>query len=145
VISRGTFECVREQNASASPFGATIVISIGFLVVLLCVLPLSVLNIEDNIWVQILCTFLFLLVLGVWCVDMVLIGPSVLHDSHLPLITKEQSGITGVILLNYAFVTTVPSWICEKEKHVSVHWSIWPGMGAPFIIIIIIFILFYCH
>lgn len=128
------FMCVEAQSENASPFGNEVAITLGFLIVLACVLPLSVLNIEDNIIVQIVCALLFIMVLGVWVVEMLLIGPTHRAPAELKPFTVHQSGIVGVVLLNFAFVTTVPSWICEKRKGVSVQYSLWPGIWASAVI-----------
>ena len=42
-------------NLDDSPFGDSYVISLGFLIVLAATVPLGYLNLDDNIWVQIIC------------------------------------------------------------------------------------------
>lgn len=39
--------------------------------------------------------------------------------------TGSQAGVLGIILFNFGFVTTVPSWINEKRPHVSTNRALW--------------------
>ena len=39
--------------------------------------------------------------------------------------TGSIAGVLGQILFNFGFVTTVPSWINEKEENVKVNRSLW--------------------
>jgi amino acid permease len=126
----GGFACVEKESRSASPFGDDIVISLGFLVVLVCVVPLSFWNIEDNIMVQIGAFFILIAIGCVWFVDMALIRSSGRSDGAMPFITRHQGGIVGVNMLNFAYVTTVPSWIAEKKREVGVHNILWSSLAA---------------
>ena len=128
---------------SNTPFGEVIIISIGFLIVLATAIPFGFLNLNDNIYVQagmndillisisrffVLCfsnpfcfnlrafaivAFVSMLgiVLCVWTVDCFFVG---LDFSRIPIITPHQGQLLGIIIFNFAFVTSVPSWVNEK-------------------------------
>lgn len=43
----------------------------------------------------------------------------------LPLFGDSMSQLAGVVLFNYAYIVTVPSWLNEKQNGVSVNSTIW--------------------
>jgi hypothetical protein len=43
----------------------------------------------------------------------------------LPLFGDSISQLAGVVLFNYAYIVTVPSWLNEKQNSVSVNSTIW--------------------
>lgn len=47
------------------------------------------------------------------------------ESSKVPLFGGNYSSLTGVVLFNYAFAITVPSWLNEKNNDVSVNKVIW--------------------
>ncbi len=40
---------------------------------------------------------------------------------NVPIIGNDISQLAGVVLFNFAFSVTVPAWLCEKKKEVSVN------------------------
>jgi len=38
---------------------------------------------------------------------------------------QQQAGVLGTIMFNFAYITTIPSWVNEKKPLVSVHLSLW--------------------
>lgn len=51
------------------------------------------------------------IVVGIWTVDCFLVG---LDLDRVQPISSNQSQLLGVIIFNFAFVTSVPSWVNEK-------------------------------
>ena len=43
----------------------------------------------------------------------------------IPLFGESYSQLAGVVLFNYAYIVTVPSWLIEKKNDVSVNTTIW--------------------
>ena len=43
-----------------------------------------------------------------WIATFVMTG---LHKDYVPLVSDNQSQVVGTVLFNYAFITTVPSWV----------------------------------
>jgi hypothetical protein len=108
-------------------FGDQIVISIGYMVTLCASIPLGILNMDDNIIFQIVGMIFTLLCVGVWAAQFIWLG------LNLELMPAFGAGATAstylsalpTILFNYGFVATIPSWLNEKKKEVSVTKSIW--------------------
>ncbi|CAE7307236.1 SPAC1F5.02, partial [Symbiodinium necroappetens] len=49
--------------------------------------------------------------------------------SPLPVATTAQSSLVGTVLFNFAFTSTLPSWVNEKKAEVSVGATFWTVMG----------------
>jgi len=112
---------------STSPFGNSFVLSIGYAVVLLLTVPLGYFNLDDNIIVQKGAIACLLLIFIEWFVNFFMVG---LEASRVPIIAANQSQVLGTIIFNYAFVITVPSWVNEKNKDVSIQKTIWTATGT---------------
>ncbi|KAI9333949.1 hypothetical protein DFJ73DRAFT_40842 [Zopfochytrium polystomum] len=109
--------CVSDHGTMISPFGSTYMLTTaGYLVVLSFVVPLCIFPLTEFVSVQI-----------------VLNG---LHPSFVPVVgsTSGYAGLIGVVMLNYAYVQAIPSWVNVKRPEVNVQWSIWTanliGLGT---------------
>eukprot|EP01012_Entosiphon_sulcatum_P058463 TRINITY_DN8252_c0_g1_i1.p1 TRINITY_DN8252_c0_g1~~TRINITY_DN8252_c0_g1_i1.p1 ORF type:complete len:489 (+),score=55.17 TRINITY_DN8252_c0_g1_i1:53-1519(+) len=128
------FECVgRDPNASIedSPFGDDMVISLGFLLVLVLCIPLGYWNIDDNIIVQISATTLLVgFIFTSWVVEFFqVISRDGYNPDNAPAVGSSAWQQIGPIVFNYAFVVTIPSWVNEKKEAVSVHRTL--GLAMP--------------
>ncbi len=54
-----------------------------------------------------------MLIFVTWIVIFYIIG---FDFSSVPLFSKECQEVVGVVMFNFAFVTTIPSWINIKVK-----------------------------
>jgi len=52
-----------------------------------------------------------MLVFVVWIILFCING---LNTSYVPMITSKYQEVVGVVMFNFAFVTTIPSWINIK-------------------------------
>jgi Transmembrane amino acid transporter protein len=119
-----SFICHEGHGTSDSPFGdSTYVVSIGFVVVLIMAVPLGYVNLDDNIIVQKIACLLFLVIMLEWIVWFLYRGP--LDFTNVPVVGDNLSTVLGTVIFNYAYVTTIPSWVNEKKPHVSVNKSMW--------------------
>lgn len=118
------WECVDVPQPSDSPFpdGHFYLFTVGFLIMMVIVIPMGLLNLDDNIIVQILADVFLVVVTGDFLVTFCLHG---LKPKTVPLIGKNQTMVLGQIMANYGFVTTIPSWCSEKKPEVNVNKSIW--------------------
>lgn len=117
---------VSSINLDDSPFGDAYVISIGFLIVLAATVPLGYLNLDDNIWVQIICCgLLVLFVFVAWFYEFFREG--IAWDT-LPALGQDAGAQVGNIFFNYAYVITIPSWINEKKDSVNASLAIWSSL-----------------
>jgi len=89
------------------------------------VIPMGSLNLDDNIFIQILADIFLVVVTADFLVTFIMHGLSL---PNVPMYNNEasyQAPVLGVIMANYAYVTTVPSWCSEKKRDVSVNKSLW--------------------
>ena len=121
------FECVGKTSDGSqdSPFGPdAYVLSIGYIVVLAIALPLGYWNLDDNIWVQNLAFVGLSFIVCEWCIQAIITGID-FHANNVPFVGSDQSSLYAVVLFNYAFVVTIPSWANEKKVGVNINKSVW--------------------
>ncbi|CAG8598790.1 5394_t:CDS:2, partial [Scutellospora calospora] len=120
--TRGFF-CVSEQSSIGSPFGSSfMLLTIGYFVTLVTVVPLGVMELADNIKVQVASFLMLIFILTTWMITFIIHG---LQSDRVPVIGRDQSQVVGTILYNYAFITTVPSWVNEMNPAVSIRKCVW--------------------
>jgi len=130
----GVWRCVGEEqlaaSTSSSPFGDDWVLSLGCLLVLLMTVPLGYYNIDDIVWVQMVaCLMLTCLIVPAWLREFGLLG---LHFERLPAVgsSANVAAMVGPTLFNYAYIITVPSWVNESKRSVSINKSMWWSLLA---------------
>nr|KAJ3423300.1 hypothetical protein HK105_006101 [Polyrhizophydium stewartii] len=109
--------CVTSSGTGNSPFGdSTMLFTLGFFVTMLLIIPLTNVDINDNVLLQ-LTMFLFTLIVQ---------GASDgFNASLLPAVGSDQSGVVGNVLFNFAMANEIPSWVNVTHPRVSIHKSIW--------------------
>ncbi|GBC08293.1 hypothetical protein RclHR1_00800020 [Rhizophagus clarus] len=117
------FLCVKDAIDGNSPFGSSYMLaSLGFVIALGFCAPLAFLDLVDNMIVQILSFGTLAFIVIVWIGTFIITG---LHKDYVPLIGSNQSQVVGTVLFNYAFVTTVPSWVNDLRPDVSIRKATW--------------------
>ena len=107
-----------------SAFGNDYVVSVGYGVVMAITIPLGLLNLDDNIWVQIGGFVLLSLTIAVWSVQFIFY--SGLSLARTPAFNVSGfAGALSTIAFNYGLILTIPSWLAEKGPAVRVNRSIW--------------------
>lgn len=95
-------------------------------------------NLDDNIWVQKLATLTLGLCVIVWTAQFIALP----FDSDLvPTATPAFGPLFSNVLVNYAYVMTVPSWVNEKVETVSVGRTLWSSSAAATLCYLILGIL----
>jgi len=128
--STDIFSCINTNHLDAgNAWGCHVVLTAGFLVTAAMAIPCGRWNLDDNMYIQVVC---FVLTIACWAIWMIagftaFDGP---ESAGIPAIntdpnTGSQAGVLGVILFNFGFVTAVPSWINEKRPHVSTNKALW--------------------
>jgi hypothetical protein len=103
--------CSSDVDA-ADPFGeGVIVLTLGLLVLAIACIPISFYNLDDNMIIQVGATFGMCVLLLIWIVYFCVQG---LQPTSLPTVGTDLSKILGIVVFNYAFVTSLPSWVNEK-------------------------------
>ena len=132
------FDCVcfaaNQCSRGDSPFQSDMVIGVGFLVVLALVVPLSFLNLENNIVVQVISVLAQVAIMVQWMVVFFAKGfpnssssPKEVHSSSVIVITSQGSMLSQVVL-NFAFAMTVPSWMAVRRTSSSVNTVVWSSI-----------------
>ncbi|KAF9943267.1 hypothetical protein BGZ67_003030 [Mortierella alpina] len=120
-----SFVCVSAQLHSASPFSGVMIMTAGVLLALVMILPLALLKLSENIWLQLASFILMIMIVIQWIVTFFMHG---LDTTLVPAVGSDIGQTFGTILFNYAFITTVPSWANAKQPSVSIHktvgWSV---------------------
>ncbi|CAJ1374332.1 unnamed protein product [Effrenium voratum] len=114
------------RTDSVTPFGDSYVLSSSMLAVALICAPFAVKNLDDNVILQYLAV-VGLAVMSVIWIALLLKEPAFPHP--LPVVTSSQSSLIGTVLFNFAFTSTLPSWVNEKKQDVSVGTTFWTTMG----------------
>ncbi|GJJ76521.1 hypothetical protein EMPS_08880 [Entomortierella parvispora] len=133
-----SFICVTEQLASASPFSGIMIMTAGVLLAFSMILPLGLLKLSENIWLQLASFVLILLIVLQWIVTFFIHG---LDTDLVPAVGSDISQTFGTILFNYAFITTVPSWANAKQPSVSIHKTVNWGVGITTVLYLLVAIL----
>nr|KAJ3418034.1 hypothetical protein HK105_000450 [Polyrhizophydium stewartii] len=105
-------------------------------IVLVLVIPLGLVNLDDNIGVQIGAFAISLLILLQWCTSAIANG---LQSSRMPLLRPlgwSYGQVVGTVMLNLAITTIVPSWINMKRKDVNAQHVVWSSLSFTTIVLV---------
>lgn len=97
-------------------------ISPGMVLTALVSLPMGYVNLDENIWFQVFSAVVLVLICVEWFGQF---GDYTFDVSRVRPFAPSQVTVFGVILFNFQFVTTIPSWLNEKKPGVGVNSSIW--------------------
>ena len=109
-------------------WGCHVVVTLGFVLTAAMAIPCGRWNLDDNMIIQ---QVAFVLTVGCWLTWLVASVYGIAnYDTALPAINTEpntgtMAGVLGTILFNFGFVTTVPSWVNEKEPGTRVNPVMW--------------------
>eukprot|EP00927_Polykrikos_kofoidii_P040490 TRINITY_DN34601_c0_g1_i1.p1 TRINITY_DN34601_c0_g1~~TRINITY_DN34601_c0_g1_i1.p1 ORF type:complete len:777 (+),score=136.41 TRINITY_DN34601_c0_g1_i1:86-2416(+) len=105
------------RTDSVTPFGDVFVLSGAMLTVAAVCAPFAMKNLDDNVDLQ------YAAVAGLGVMAVIWIGLLVeepAFPTQLPMATSSQGSLVGTVLFNFAFTSTLPSWVNEKRPDVSV-------------------------
>ena len=94
-----------------------ILLTAGYAITLMTFLPMAVMDLKENAFMQVL-GFIVLLVTSLGFV--VLFLSRGIEMSNISLWGTDWGSLFGVVLFNFALVIAVPAWLYEKEPHVNV-------------------------
>jgi hypothetical protein len=100
----------------------TLSISLGYLVITALLIPLGMIQLKGNIKVQALSILVVVFCLGgfVWH-----FSTRGLDYTAVPLFNDELQQVLGVFIFSLGFASLVPSWVNQKQSHVSPRVVIW--------------------
>ncbi|CAE7455558.1 unnamed protein product [Symbiodinium sp. CCMP2592] len=106
----------RASRSDITPFGAgKLLISAGMVTVAVLSIPLGYWNLEDNVRAQNAALLVILLSISLWVGIFCALG---LEEERVPTFGSSFHNMGGTVLFNFMFVSTLPSWVCEKKPHV---------------------------
>jgi hypothetical protein len=110
--------CVTQVQNTSSPFGDNLMFgSLGFLIVLSVILPLTNMDLNDNMLLQFLSLVYNSIYLLTLFGSVVAKPPSKLQS--LPAIGTDFSQVIGQVLFNFTLANTIPSWMNVKVFQLS--------------------------
>ena len=91
---------------------------------MIIIIPLGTGNIKDNMKIQLISFFITMLIFIEWIISSLIHG---LDTTSINTFGQTSSSYTGlpIILMNFAFVITVPSWINIKKNDVNIQRTVW--------------------
>eukprot|EP01060_Flectonema_neradi_P026535 TRINITY_DN3555_c0_g1_i1.p1 TRINITY_DN3555_c0_g1~~TRINITY_DN3555_c0_g1_i1.p1 ORF type:complete len:472 (+),score=70.18 TRINITY_DN3555_c0_g1_i1:339-1754(+) len=120
------------DTGDGNAWGCHCIISVGFIICILITIPIGRWNLDDNMVIQVGAFILTILCWVVWFIASC--WSENFHsynDWQIPAVTdssydySSQAGVLGTILFNFGFVTTIPSWVNEKQPQVNINNSVW--------------------
>ncbi|KAM9967599.1 hypothetical protein ACTFIW_001683 [Dictyostelium discoideum] len=121
--------CVSGASSESSPFPGYMFFTIGYLIVLVIIIPLGFLNLDDNIIVQVFAVILMFTLTSSWVISFMING---LSADNLPSFGSGtgMAQIMGNVMFNYAYITTLPSWVNESKPTVNIRKAVWLSASA---------------
>jgi hypothetical protein len=116
------------HNARVTPFDdgpqsdSRILISAGYISLAIILIPMSLMNLEENITVQKVSFYILVLLSFEFMLQFWVEG---LSTHTVPAFGDNYTRVLGSIIFNYAFIVIIPSWINEKKPGVSVQKAVW--------------------
>ncbi|KAF7726855.1 hypothetical protein EC973_008362 [Apophysomyces ossiformis] len=137
-IAPGGWICVTNlEQGGNSPFDSAgyFLFTFGFLFTALMVIPLGFFTLVENIIVQIISFVILLVILVIW---VVFFGIHGLDPSMLPAVGPNSTQVLGIVVFNYSYITTIPSWVNSLKPGVSIHKAMWTSVVISTIIYLVL-------
>ncbi|KAJ3213861.1 hypothetical protein HDU67_002362 [Dinochytrium kinnereticum] len=119
------FVCISERSESLSVFGErTMLFTLGYLVMMFCVMGLSRITLSESVWMQVGSFIITFMIFFLWVVISLLNG---VKSEYVPAVGDSSGfgGLFGIIMLNFSFCASVPSWINIKKSDVNAQGTLW--------------------
>jgi len=117
------FSCPEPVTGNITPFDSSVwCVPLGLYFTALVVIPLGLVNLDDNIKVQKGAFVSLCVILAIW---VGLLASNAPDSSRVPVVGGTLSSVLGVSLFNFAFLSSVPSWVNEKRDDVSIPKTLW--------------------
>lgn len=117
------FHCPKMVDGNITVFDTSVwCIPLGLYFTALVVIPLGLVNLDDNIKVQKGAFVSLCVIILIW---VGLLASNSPVGDRVPVIGTTLSSVLGVSLFNFAFLSSVPSWINEKREDVSIPKTLW--------------------
>lgn len=113
------FRCGTVEDSS-TPFGDGVVLSVSLVLLAVMCGPMASKNLDDSIVAQVVAMG-GLVVLAFSWLGLLCHRADFPTFDWLPAATPNLKGLISTMLFNFAFLSSLPSWACEKKPEVSVN------------------------
>ncbi|EIE78299.1 hypothetical protein RO3G_03003 [Rhizopus delemar RA 99-880] len=141
-VSPGGWFCVNHTNGLTgnSPFSSDdyFIFTFGFLLTAVLVIPLGFFSLVENIAIQMTSFIVLVAIIIQWCVAFCQEG---LKTELLPASGSNSTMVLGIVIFNYSFITTIPSWVNSLKPNVNIHKCMWVSVIISTIFYLILGIL----
>jgi len=110
-----------------SPFGDWYLVSLGWVITCILVMPLGFIDLDDNDVVQQGGFFAVIGIVVIWCV-LGVTQPGGLEN--VQAFGGKYESVMGNIMFNFAIISTIPSWVNEKKPSVPIVRSLCISLGG---------------
>ncbi|CEP14002.1 hypothetical protein [Parasitella parasitica] len=125
-VSPGGWFCVSQSSGinGNSPFPTDdyYIFTFGFLLTAVLVIPLGFFSLVENIAVQMTS---FVLLVGILIQWVTAFGQEGFDPSLISASGRNSSMVLGIVIFNYSFITTIPSWVNSLKPNVDIHRCMW--------------------
>ncbi|CAO3596993.1 unnamed protein product [Absidia cylindrospora] len=107
-----------------SPFSSDdyYIFTFGFLLTAVMVIPLGFFSLVENIAVQMTSFVVLIAILIQW---LAAFGEHGFDPSLLPAAGGNSTTVLGIVIFNYSYITTIPSWVNSLKPNVNIHRVLW--------------------
>ena len=129
------FACPEPVQGNITPFDSSVwCVPLGLYFTALIVIPLGLINLDDNIKVQKGAFFSLCVILLIW---VGLLSSNSPDGGRVPVVGSTLSSVLGVSLFNFAFLSSVPSWVNEKRDDVSIPKTLWTVLPLSVVMFVV--------
>ncbi|KAI8329461.1 hypothetical protein BC941DRAFT_506723 [Chlamydoabsidia padenii] len=124
-VNPGGWFCQTAKVAEGnSPFSSDdyYIFTFGFLLTAVMVIPLGFFSLVENIAVQMTS---FIILIGILVQWLVAFGQHGFDPSLLPASGSNSTTVLGIVIFNYSYITTIPSWVNSLKPNVNIHKVLW--------------------
>ncbi|CAO3651330.1 unnamed protein product [Cunninghamella blakesleeana] len=125
-VNPGGWFCTTQSQAAggSSPFNSDdyFIFTFGYLLTAVMVIPLGFFSLVENIAVQMVSFVILIAILIQW---LVAFGQEGFKPELLPASGSNVTTVLGIVIFNFSYITTIPSWVNSLKPTVNVHKVLW--------------------
>ncbi|CEI88653.1 hypothetical protein RMCBS344292_03034 [Rhizopus microsporus] len=141
-VSPGGWFCVSNATGAGgnSPFPSEdyYIFTFGFLLTAVLVIPLGFFSLVENIAIQMTSFIILTAIIIQWCVAFCQEG---LKPELLPASGDNSTMVLGIVIFNYSYITTIPSWVNSLKPNVNIHKCMWISVAISTIFYLVLGVL----
>ncbi|KAG1174804.1 hypothetical protein G6F70_002037 [Rhizopus microsporus] len=141
-VSPGGWFCVSNATGAGgnSPFPSEdyYIFTFGFLLTAVLVIPLGFFSLVENIAIQMTSFIILTAIITQWCVAFCQEG---LKPELLPASGDNSTMVLGIVIFNYSYITTIPSWVNSLKPNVNIHKCMWISVAISTIFYLVLGVL----